>query len=498
MKKLIFNRSNLIFIAIFIIAAALRLVYLSDTPPWYTDEGFYLNVSWEIIHGNYEIMGVGDWTFISPYFTTPPLYLYIIGLLSVVFGKTLLVTRLFSVVIGLATIFSLYVIGKKIFSPKHGLLIAAVYALLPEFILNNRWAFPHGLAGLLVLWWIYLFWRYLQNNEQKYLLCSILLLATANLVTYWTWPLFIVMPFILWRRIRIKSIFYSLLSLLPLLLLISWRLAVIPEIFISDLRSLVSGDVVLDPHPSILIGFIKFYTMDVLFFLSFIGLFLIKDKVLKWLILSVYLMTSLPILIYRWNPVDHFYPNLIFTPVLLIGVGAIFLRLGDTKKIFNIKITKILLPLLIAYLSIWTLISGAMLADKSLARIISDRPFIVAQSVGEMKEVASYINNRSSSEDYVIAPNNLNWQLKARTTTLVWTACYENMDDFNFIWPERYSWQPSIAEAKYYVHDRYFGGDASVCKPYRQEIIDTMVEQNWSVVYSTERFDVHANPQLAE
>ncbi len=52
----------------------LRFVALGQTPAWYTDEGFYLNSAWSVAHGQLTVGGIKDWTFVSPFSTTPPLY----------------------------------------------------------------------------------------------------------------------------------------------------------------------------------------------------------------------------------------------------------------------------------------------------------------------------------------------------------------------------------------------------------------------------------------
>lgn len=200
-----FRQFSIPLLALIALAAALRLPGIKATPPWYTDEGFYVQTSWNFIHGHWATFGLEQWTSISPFSPAPPFYYLLLGSFLTLFGKSIIVARLVSAVVGIATVWSLAHIGRQLFSSSWvGLIPAAAFAVLPEFVINTRWAFPQSLAGLLLLWAFFLLGTYRERQRLRPLILGSACLSLAMLTIFWTWWFFPVAILLLfgkpWRR----------------------------------------------------------------------------------------------------------------------------------------------------------------------------------------------------------------------------------------------------------------------------------------------------------
>lgn len=110
-------KENYLLILILIIAAVLRF-YKADYQSVWLDEVHTLNeanpnISWSDFYNSLLIS--------EPH---PPLYFAVVRLLFSVFGYTTLVLRLFSAVIGVVSLYAMYLLGKEMHSKKIGLFSA--------------------------------------------------------------------------------------------------------------------------------------------------------------------------------------------------------------------------------------------------------------------------------------------------------------------------------------------------------------------------------------
>lgn len=492
------TRATFLLFALLTLAVVLRLPYLATTPPWYTDEGFYLNVANEVAHGQWRTFGIEQWTAISPYAMNPPLFYILLAPLTLLFGKTLIAARVFTVLIGVATVGSLYYIGGQLFRRWWiGFISAAAYAILPEFVVNNRWIFPHGLTGLLLLWSWYQLWIYREKRGRRSLLLGTGCLAVAMLTHFWAWwfaPFAIL--FIIGKPWRWFWIGLTVAFLPPILFLVGEAIA-LPRAFLADLPYTLNGSLLGPVHSAggwknpFIDGVQKFFSRDILFIFAVFGLVAIRRPALRWLLLLATASVTFPLLLNRPAFNHYFYPALVFTPLLLLGLAGLIDRLLSYRWLGR-GIGMALIVGFGTYLGISTIHTVTALANTTLARSVTNQPFIFQPDVDQMRAVANFVNARTTPTDFVIAPNNLNWQLKAFSVEPVWVACYEHRREFSNLWDERFTRPLAIDKATYAVDDTIFPGDASLCQQFRPEVVRAY--QQWPVVFATDRFIIYKNP----
>jgi len=97
----------------------------------------------------------------------PPLYYWLAKPVAALFDYSPLGIRLFSVLMSLASLISLFWIGRKMFSLSSGILAAIFLAFSPFAIQYAQEARMYALFGLLMLWAVWFFYQALEKNLRR-------------------------------------------------------------------------------------------------------------------------------------------------------------------------------------------------------------------------------------------------------------------------------------------------------------------------------------------
>lgn len=177
------SRKNIVLLIIVWIAFAVRIFYISELPP---------SLNWdEVSHGynGYSILktGVDEWgvklpTIFKAYGDYKlPSYIYLTSLSEALFGVNALSVRLPSVLAGTLSVLFSYLIARKLFNKKVGLITAFLVAFEPWSLFLSRGAFEANLAFAFVVAGAYFF--LLGVRREKFLLLSAFLLG----LSVWTY-----------------------------------------------------------------------------------------------------------------------------------------------------------------------------------------------------------------------------------------------------------------------------------------------------------------------
>jgi 4-amino-4-deoxy-L-arabinose transferase-like glycosyltransferase len=107
-----------------------------------------------------------------------PIYYYLIGLVYFLFGPNPSSVSLMHILFNLASIPVIYVVGKKLFGPRVGLLAAAFFAVSYEVISYSLWLSNPSPALAFIILAYYFFYKSFKEN-QKYLPLAAFLFAIA-------------------------------------------------------------------------------------------------------------------------------------------------------------------------------------------------------------------------------------------------------------------------------------------------------------------------------
>jgi len=143
-----------VLLAILLVAAGLRFVCLTESPPgMHQDEAANAWNAWSLLKTGMDQVGV-RWPIF--YFRAlgenrSPLYMYYLIPFQAVGGLEIWTMRFASAVAGVGAVLLMYVVGSRLFGRGVGLTAAAMMAISPWAVQQSRWAHEATLCPLLVL-----------------------------------------------------------------------------------------------------------------------------------------------------------------------------------------------------------------------------------------------------------------------------------------------------------------------------------------------------------
>ena len=132
----------------------------------------------------------------------PPLYYIILKYWSNIFGTSEIALRIPSIIFGIITVYIIYLIGKKLFDKKVGLLSSLLLATSGLHIYYSQEARMYSLATMLVSASIYFF------LEKKWFLFSVTLIyiGMTDYMSLLILPIFLILDYKEWKKILISFI----------------------------------------------------------------------------------------------------------------------------------------------------------------------------------------------------------------------------------------------------------------------------------------------------
>ena len=156
-KKL---QENYLLIAIVILATALRVYHIDFQSIW-LDEIHTMNEANPKIPLKelYNVIMAGE--------QMPPLYFYSLYFLFKIFGYTTLVARVYSAIVGIVSVFSIYLLGKEMINKKAGLFAALLLSVNSFHLYYSQDARPYMLFFLFTTFSFYNLIKFLKLPSKK-------------------------------------------------------------------------------------------------------------------------------------------------------------------------------------------------------------------------------------------------------------------------------------------------------------------------------------------
>lgn len=336
---------------IILIGAFLRFYNMAEVVQFEFDDQYNAYLVYNLVkNGDFSLVGqetsfggmfLGPWHYL---FLTP---FYLLTNLHPIGGY------IGEAVIGLLTIFSYYLVGKKIFSEKVGLLAAFLRAILVNLILQDWNIGPAYPAELVAIWFIYFLVRLYQGSMKSLLALSFLtgMMFTIHLVIL---PLVIVLLItLIFKSIRpplsiwFKSLVVFILPVLPILLFEIRHKFIHIQGFLKTLASggRESSNLGQRLSDQLFYNLNYFYRLfDDRFLPSFLGLvifFLIafflwkrlgefKHSYHRFIFWTIFLIVTLYYLIYPRHVSQYYFMAL--RPLTILYVSALILSVWTVKR----------------------------------------------------------------------------------------------------------------------------------------------------------------------
>ena len=482
--------SRIILLVILAAAAFVWLPNLFTIPHWDVDEGYNLNYARNIADG-----GVLWFSIKYAFVPHPPLYLLLLAALVRLFGESIEVIRVLSVVMNFVVIILLYLIGRVVDGRRAGLLAAGIFAVYPAAIYWGRMGFSNHLLSLMQLaslyclvnfvrsggrWWIFAcaFAGLSPIVEPQGLFIAFALLiyfaaaaprflARASAVLLGPTLLFAAVLSavsgyfvgdVLYQLQRFNLLKPQVLLLLPVIILVLWKrkilLSYVSDLFVSESRIIFGGRELLDNNiiPSALVlahllltaTLTRALTDEMMliggdyFWLGIIGLLFLNRVFLSQVVLLYFLPSFFAVLVF--GRADHMliplYP--FFALGLAIMLPWLYSFLREKVGVF-LAFVVLLCPFALAVYTDW----GAFVLGNMLP----------GEPVGDLQAVSAYVNNHNPRGGFVVTTTNLVRYL-TNATPITQAVAYEGYKieyyrgDYP---PDRFVFNCSFRGARYAV-----------------------------------------------
>ena len=278
------RRVSLLLAACGVVALSLLLhvVSLGTVPGWDAQEGYNLDIAWNLLHGHLRLFALS-----SAFAQHPPLFYLQLGLTIRIFGYSIVAVRALAALYAVLTCVALLGLGRRLFGAGPALWAGAIYAGAPIMLANTRWGYTYAqlaFVGVLCLW---ASWRYHETRSWRWLLIAALLAGLATFSDYEGvgWVLFVALLALRggWRRsLAALGVGLAVPALGALICLL-----ISPGVFAADFGATflrAAGGNVIVALIKLLINYLRFVSMDAWVTLGLVGLFLAPARVRGFLL----------------------------------------------------------------------------------------------------------------------------------------------------------------------------------------------------------------------
>ena len=164
---------------ILVIGLIMRVYNFEKSFTFAHDQDLYSWIAKDIVV-NKHLRTVGQITSVDGVFIGP-LYYYIMAFSYLLFGMNPISAIVPLTIIGLLTIISFYIFGKKYFSERVGLIMAFIYAVSYGAASYDKWSCPTELAILWTVWFLYVVFGMFRKNLKLLPLFGVLVGLTYHI-----------------------------------------------------------------------------------------------------------------------------------------------------------------------------------------------------------------------------------------------------------------------------------------------------------------------------
>ncbi len=468
---------------------------LRDTPGWYGDETAAVVMGQNLFKG---LPTNGPffqtyWHQFNPY---QPGFLWLTGLFSAVTGGDILGARFFTALIALAIGLAICFLGRS----RMGILPAWFGSLLflsyPQSVIHFRAVFAHdGVALGFALACLFLLRPSRPRNDWRVGLSLAIATLCHPLFTHAAiaaWLCRLKKPGAWWRLALPPAIALGLIFLF--VTITYWPHAWL----IDDIRSLSRHYQSDTEQNNVITNISVFYTQDFFHIGAVIGILLCCRRRLYPIAICAAVASYL-LLHNRQNLSVFYYQAIILVPILALAwAGGVSVLVSYfRKKSFALRGRRLafgavfLLPIVLLAIQL-----GPILRGKLPTRI----DYWLTQSTPEVDLAASWLNNRTTPADLVIANVNIAWLLHARTADFFQIVLWGGKPTEFFpdgMPRERFRYPASLDRAKFVVvgdiDQRYVFG-----RPNVDAVVEQIQKEKWPVVWQEEFYTILANPALVQ
>lgn len=311
-------------LALFVVFHAVRL---DASPGWDAQEGYNLDIAWNLLHGRLRMFALT-----SAFAQHPPLYYAQLALAIRIFGYGIPAIRALAAIYAVLTCVAILVGGRRIVGPGPALWGAIAFTVAPLMLDNTRWGYSYGqvlLTGTLCLWAA---WEYARKPGAGRLALAGALAGWAAISEYAgvAWILFVALVALRlgWQRGWHAGVRHALTALGVGLGILAANLlaclALSPDVFLADIATTggrAGGGNLLLQSIEFLLNYYRLLSFDPWIVLGLVGLALVPAaRARTFLLLATALLALIVVKVRPIGPSFHTAVPLL--SLLALGSGA--------------------------------------------------------------------------------------------------------------------------------------------------------------------------------
>jgi 4-amino-4-deoxy-L-arabinose transferase-like glycosyltransferase len=482
-------------------AACFRFYNLRQSPGWYSDEGNYIDLAENWMQGNWQNYGVTG----APYSQRPPLYMYVTAAAMRVFGVDIAVSRGVSAASSLISALLISFLAWKKMGKREGVLTLWIVGIAPWIVMFARFGMTYNLMSPFFLLSIIAILFYLEKHKIGWLLAGSISAALAFSTDY----LGILCGATLGLALLIKNpqalkIFVPV-YLATLVLVFLPVLLVDAPVFFTDMLHLFfwGGQVQSSTSPliSIVINYSELLRRESWILLGIAGLFLIKDKVLRNILLTAVGLT-LVLVTRAYTPVGgglHYLMHLF--PIFGLGLANFILTAFNRVRgvletdiaIWLKRLPRIASPLagltaiaVVFFPVMWMILSSFAMTVYSTDYLFTGNDDLHLINSQDAEAARTFINSRVKPGELVLGSPPLIWGLSTMNRADFLAAlAYTGQKPNNYIDVDqtRYVQNISLDNARFVILDPLAEEFAPKVLPGMQSWLDEI--HTWPVVFES-------------
>jgi len=522
------------------LAAYLRLTHLDVNPSWDGDEGYNLNIAANLAAGHVRMFAL-RFAFVQH----PPLFFVLGAAARRLFGSDLVALRAVAVAGGLTVPALLALAGRALGNTRAGLLAAGVFAISPQIVIQNRFAYTYNLlmpltAAVMVLLLTLvrrgmrslpieappaaeraatgahkgrpytpqgLVSRTVRGGRREWRLLTGAALLTGLALATDQEGLYLLPPLLVvafgWARRRGLAM-ALVLAALPSALYIGWMLALRPAAFLFDVghtAGRVGGGSPLVQLYLLAYNFAALLRFDPWIPLGLAGLVLARQPRQRGLLLAMVACLLLVVLKVR-TPNPLFRTAEPLWPFVALGLGlageALAPRLAATVAALlpsswpGATWGRAVVLLTLAPLALVTTVDTLAAAR---GRFTTPIESALPRSPAAARAMAAWINSHSQPNDLVLAMPQISWLLHCRTAELLQAVAITGAGTAFYpagLPSDRWAYDARPRAARYLVVDDFTR--AWIRENRAERAIVQSARARWPVVYQGGEYTVYANP----
>ncbi|HEV2238034.1 MAG TPA: glycosyltransferase family 39 protein [Ktedonobacterales bacterium] len=298
---------------------ALHTIRLAAAPGWDPQEGYNLDIAWNLLHGRLRLFALT-----SAFGQHPPLFYLLLAALIHLFGYSIVTLRALVALYALLTCAVLLDLGRRAVGVGPALWAGVVFTVAPTFLANTRWGYSYSQLMFVAVLCLWALWRFLETGGTRWCVLAALLAALGVLSDYEGVALIALVVVVVWSRAgRGMAARAAALAAAPPLLGLLLGVIASPGVFGADLLDTFHRASGGSPALALVLALVNYYrlvTLDVWIALGVFGLFLVgagRARLLLWLYAA--LMGAVVVWVRALGPSLHTAVPLL--PPLALGAG---------------------------------------------------------------------------------------------------------------------------------------------------------------------------------